>query len=111
MPTLTVLALLLALATPVLAGSVRYTTDEEQTLGRLQTLYADGTRAVSTWNLTLERWDTIIRPPAGSGGTHGGGMAQDVVGWPPRHAGLDRDRLEVRTTAPLGRGISRPLAG
>jgi hypothetical protein len=29
MPTLTVLALLLALATPVLAGSVRCTTDEE----------------------------------------------------------------------------------
>jgi hypothetical protein len=42
-----VVLLLLALATPVLAGPVRCTTYEEKTLGRLQTLCDDGTRAVS----------------------------------------------------------------
>jgi hypothetical protein len=58
------LVLLLALATPAWAGDpVRCTTYEERTLGRLQTLYSDGTRAVSTWNRTLERWDTTITPP------------------------------------------------
>jgi hypothetical protein len=40
----------------------RCTTSQEKTLGRLQTLCADGTRAVSTWSRTLERWDTIITP-------------------------------------------------
>jgi hypothetical protein len=45
------LALLLALASPALAGpSVRCTTSEEKTLHRLQTLCDDGTRAVSTWS-------------------------------------------------------------
>jgi hypothetical protein len=43
-----VFALLLALATPALATPTHCTTDEERTLGRLQTLCADGTRAVST---------------------------------------------------------------
>jgi hypothetical protein len=44
---------LLALATPALAGSTRCTTYAEKTLGRLQTLCDDGTRAVSTWSPTL----------------------------------------------------------
>jgi hypothetical protein len=52
--------LILAWASPALAGSVRCTTYEEKTLGRLQTLCDDGTRAVSTYNRTLERWETII---------------------------------------------------
>jgi hypothetical protein len=52
--------LLLALASPALAGPVRSTAYEEKTLGRLQTLCADGTRAVSTWSLTLRRWETTI---------------------------------------------------
>jgi hypothetical protein len=57
------LLLLLALASPTLAGSVRCTTDKEKTLGRLQTLCADGTRAVSTYNKTLQRWETTITSP------------------------------------------------
>ena len=32
-------------------------------LGRLQTLCTDGTRAVSTYNRTLERWETTVNPP------------------------------------------------
>jgi len=60
-------ALLLALASPALAGPVRHTTYEEQTLKRLQTLCDDGTRAVSTWSPTLQRWQTTItaRPQPG----------------------------------------------
>jgi hypothetical protein len=42
------LLLALALATSALAGPIRCTTYEEKTLGRLQTLCGDGTRAVST---------------------------------------------------------------
>jgi hypothetical protein len=57
--------LLLALATPVLAGAVRCTTVEEKTLGRLQTLCDDGSRAVSTYNQTMERWETTVTPPPG----------------------------------------------
>lgn len=60
-----VLLLLLALVSPTLAGPVRCTTYQEQTLGRLQTLCDDGTRAVSTYNRTLERWETTITPPLG----------------------------------------------
>jgi len=60
-----VLVLLLLLASPVPAGPVRCTTYEEKTLGRLQTLCDDGTRAVSTWNRTLERWESTITPPPG----------------------------------------------
>jgi hypothetical protein len=52
--------LLLALASPALAGPVRCLTYEEKSLGRLQTLCDDGTRAVSTYNKTLDRWDTTI---------------------------------------------------
>jgi len=60
------LPLLLALAIPALAATpTRCTTYEEQTLGRLQTLCDDGTRAVSTWSPTLQRWDTTVTPPPG----------------------------------------------
>jgi hypothetical protein len=51
--------LLLALASPALAGP-RCTTYEEKTLGRLQTLCDDGSRAVSTWSPTLQQWQTTI---------------------------------------------------
>jgi hypothetical protein len=44
---------------------VHCTTYEEKTLGRLQTLCDDGTRAVSTWSPTLGRWDTTVTPPLG----------------------------------------------
>jgi hypothetical protein len=54
------MALLLALASPALAAPVRCTTYEEQTLGRLQTLCDDSTRAVSRYNRTLDRWETTI---------------------------------------------------
>jgi hypothetical protein len=63
-PILIALALL-SLASPALAGSVRCTTYAEKTLGRLQTLCDDGTRAVSTYNKTLDRWDTTVTPPPG----------------------------------------------
>ena len=56
--------LLLALASPALAGP-RCLTYEEKTLGRLQTLCDDGSRAVSTWSPTLQRWDTTVTPPPG----------------------------------------------
>jgi hypothetical protein len=46
--TLAVLLLALVSASPALAGPVRCTTYEEKTLNRLQTLCADGTRAIST---------------------------------------------------------------
>jgi hypothetical protein len=52
--------LLLTLTSPALAGSVRCTTYEEKTLGRLQTLCDDGSRAVSTWSPTLQQWQTTI---------------------------------------------------
>ncbi len=61
----TLAALLVVLASPALAGPARCTTYEEKTLGRLQTLCADGTRAVSTWSPTLQRWDTTVTPPPG----------------------------------------------
>jgi hypothetical protein len=59
------LALLLALASPALAGSVRCTTSEVKSLGRLQTLCADGTRATHTYNKTLGRWESTVTPPPG----------------------------------------------
>jgi hypothetical protein len=39
---------------------MRCTTYEEKTLNRLHTLCSDGTRAISTYNQTLEQWDTTI---------------------------------------------------
>lgn len=59
---LIVAALLLALASPAWAGTY-CTTYAEKILGRLQTLYDDGTRAVSTWNRTMARWETTVTPP------------------------------------------------
>jgi hypothetical protein len=59
------LALLLALASPALAGTTRCLTYPEPTMGRLQTLCDDGTRATSTWSPTLGRWDTTVAPPPG----------------------------------------------
>jgi hypothetical protein len=40
-------------------------TYEEKSLGRLQTLCDDGTRAVSRWNTVLDRWETMVSPPPG----------------------------------------------
>jgi hypothetical protein len=58
-----ILAVFLRLASPALSGSVRCQTYPERTLGRLQMLCDDGTRAVSTYNRTLERWDTAETLP------------------------------------------------
>ena len=52
--------LAVTLASPVLAGPVRCQTHHEPTLNWLHPLCSDGTRAVSTYNRTLERWDTTI---------------------------------------------------
>jgi hypothetical protein len=41
------------------------TTYEEKTLGRLQTVCDDSTRAVSTYNRTLGRWESTVTPPPG----------------------------------------------
>jgi hypothetical protein len=54
------LTILLALASPALAGPVRCQTYPEPTMGRQQTICDDGTRAISTYNKTLQRWDTTI---------------------------------------------------
>jgi hypothetical protein len=59
------LALLLALVSPALAGLEHCATCVEKTLCRLQTLCADGTRAVSTWSSTLQQWQTTVMPPRG----------------------------------------------
>ena len=61
-----VLLLALAWASPASAGTPsRCTTYEEKTLGRLQTLCSDGTRAVSRYNTTLDRLETTVMPPPG----------------------------------------------
>jgi len=57
---------LLGLASPGLAAALTCTTYEEKTLGRLQTLCPDGTRATSYWNGTLERWETTVQPAPGT---------------------------------------------
>ena len=57
----------LVLANPALAGGqIRCRTYEEKTLGRLQTLCSDGTRATSYWNQTLEHWETTVQPAPGA---------------------------------------------
>jgi hypothetical protein len=43
----------------------RCLTYEERTLGRLHTVCDDGTRAISTWNQTLSRWESTVTPPPG----------------------------------------------
>jgi hypothetical protein len=55
--------LLLALASPALAGTTRCTTYEQKTMNQRYTVCDDGTRAVSTWSPTLGRWDTTVLPP------------------------------------------------
>ena len=45
---------------PALAGTTRYTTYQDKTLGRLQTLCNDGTRVISTYHKTLERWGPTV---------------------------------------------------
>jgi hypothetical protein len=62
---LVLLLLLLALASPALAGPVRCQTSHKPTLNRLQTLCDDGTRVVSTWNPTWQQWTTTVTPPPG----------------------------------------------
>jgi hypothetical protein len=52
--------LTLAWALPAMAGPVRCETYEERTVNRLQTICDDGTRAVSYYNRTLDRWETTI---------------------------------------------------
>jgi hypothetical protein len=47
------------------AGTTRCTTYEERTLGRLQTLCADGTRVTHTYNKTLSRWESTVTSPPG----------------------------------------------
>jgi hypothetical protein len=56
---------LLRLANPALAAALNCTTYQEKTLGRLQTLCSDGTRATSYWNAILERWETTVQPAPG----------------------------------------------
>ena len=60
------LAVLLALASPALAGPVRCTAYEQKTMNQLYTLCDDGSRAVSTWDQTLERWETTVTSPPSS---------------------------------------------
>ncbi len=56
---------LLGFASPGLGAALTCMTYEEKTLGRLQTLCSDGTRATSYWNATLGRWDTTVQPAPG----------------------------------------------
>jgi hypothetical protein len=67
---------------PAWSATTTCTTYEEQTLGRLQTLCDDGTRAVSTYNRTLARWDTTVSPPPGQRGT--GGLHPKTRPWEGR---------------------------
>jgi hypothetical protein len=60
-----VLTLLLALSSPAGALPTRCLTYEEKSLGRLQTLCAGGTRAVSTWSPTWQQWTTTVTSPPG----------------------------------------------
>jgi hypothetical protein len=53
------------LVRPALAGTTHCTTYQEQTLGRLQTLCDKDPRAVSTYNRTMERWESAVTPPSG----------------------------------------------
>ena len=63
--TITIIALLLLASATGAGPAVRCQTHHEPTLNRLQTLCDDGTRAVSTWSLTLQLWQTTITPPPG----------------------------------------------
>lgn len=59
------IVILLALASPALAGAIRCITYVEQTLGRLHTVCDDRTRAVSIYNKTLSRLESTVTPPPG----------------------------------------------
>lgn len=50
------------LVRPAMARPPSCFTSEEPVLRRLQTLCDDGTRAVSTWNRTLSRWESRVTP-------------------------------------------------
>jgi hypothetical protein len=50
----------LALVNPTWAGTLQCTTYEEKTLQRWHTICDDGTRAVSRYNRSLDRWETTI---------------------------------------------------
>jgi hypothetical protein len=59
------LVALLLWVRPLWAETPRCLTSEEKTLGRLQTLCDNGTRAVSTYNRTPERWESTVTLPPG----------------------------------------------
>jgi hypothetical protein len=59
------LVLLLALASPALAGAVRCQTYEQKTMNQRYTVCDDGTRATSTWSPTWQQWTTTVTPPPG----------------------------------------------
>jgi hypothetical protein len=69
----TVLALLLLLTCPAWArvaaawpgSTVRCLTYEDKAIGLWQTLCDDGRRAVTAYNRTLARWETLVWPPPG----------------------------------------------
>ena len=54
------LVLVLTLVSPAGAATVHCTTRENTIRQRWETLCDDGTRAISRWNATLERWETTI---------------------------------------------------
>jgi hypothetical protein len=60
-----VLVAVVLLVRPAMAEATHGATDVAQTLGRLQTLCSDGTRAVSTYHKTLSRWESTITSPPG----------------------------------------------
>jgi hypothetical protein len=60
------LVLPLIIASPALADQIRCSTSEEKTLGRMQKLCSDGTRATSYWNRTLERCEMTVEPATGA---------------------------------------------
>jgi hypothetical protein len=81
LPTLivwTIWLVTLALTSRALAGPVRCTTVEEKTLGRLQTICADGTREVSIWSPTLQEWTTLTASPRQTGTGHMNPRTQQV---------------------------------
>jgi hypothetical protein len=65
-PLTIALTLLVALATPAGAATPpRCQTYPEPSMGRWQTICSDGSRAVSTWSPSLQRWETTVTPPPG----------------------------------------------
>jgi hypothetical protein len=66
---LVLLALLLVafllLKSPAWGGSVRCTTYEVKSLGRLETLCDDGTCAIHHFNKTMGHWESTVTPPPG----------------------------------------------